>query len=569
MLKNQKEFIGYLDEVKTELEKADSSFEDIQKNTHASETLKQEIGEAELIVPVVGAFSAGKSTLINSFLGSDLLPVDVTPETALATELRYAESEYIEAIKKNDEADRYEIGESGTIKERAEQYQYVKVFLNSERLAEISPLVLVDMPGFDSPLDLHQRAVLTYLARGSYYAVLISVEEGTVTRSTHRQLSDFHEFEKGFSLFLSKANLKSDSDVRAITRGIEELLSDDFGLYDSVITVGKEGGNSLKKMLKALDPEELFDKIWRPSLGDHFFAVDGSLNTRINALEKDESENQEAIDELASALENLQRKKEEMVEDIHAKYSMTHIDIIVEGVGADLSNSVEELTDITVRGGEDALQRHLSEAIRTSLLSHTNKELTRLNEKIADDLSSSLEGIDAIFSSYASDGEWIKDIEHRAPIVIKQGTKVLSKTAEMLRGKWGLYRVATTALAVTTTVVIPVLELVIIFLPEIIDFFRKQKQEENIRNQLIGTTIPDIKIKIRSEFSEHFNEQVRRLINEQAESFDSQIKAKQSEIAEAEKVKQDKMRDIEQTIAQLVGIQDNIRSLANKVISTQ
>ena len=305
MLQKQKEFIDYLDGVRTELDKAGSSFEDIQKNVHALEGLKQEIGEAELIVPVVGAFSAGKSTLINSFLGSGLLPVDVTPETALATELRYCESEYIEAIKDNDEADRYDIREIGVIKERAGQYQYVKVFLNSEQLREIAPLVLVDMPGFDSPLDLHQRAILAYLERGSYYMVLISVTAGTVTRSTHRQLSDFHKFDKAFSLFLSKENLKPDSEVRAIAQNIEERLKSDFGYAGSVVPVGKEGGESLKKMLKAIDPEKLFGRIWRSSLESHFFAIDESLNTRISALKKDEGENQEAIDKLDSALRSL------------------------------------------------------------------------------------------------------------------------------------------------------------------------------------------------------------------------------------------------------------------------
>ena len=228
------------------------------------------------MVPVVGAFSAGKSTLINSFLHSELLPVNITPETALATELRHSTSDYIEAIKADGEADSFDIGDIGSIKEKARQYTYLEVFLNSEPLREIAPLVLVDMPGFDSPLDAHQRAVLTYLDRGSHYAVLISVEEGTVTRSIQRQLSEFHEFDKAFSVFLSKANLRSESDVVAIAQNIKEQLSDDFDFGDEV------------------DPEVLFDRRWKPRLEEHFFDLDGGLNTRISALQKDESDNQEA-----------------------------------------------------------------------------------------------------------------------------------------------------------------------------------------------------------------------------------------------------------------------------------
>ena len=88
-----------------------------------------------------------------------------------------------------------------------------------------------------------------------------------------------------------------------------------------------------------------------------------------------------------------------MIDDVRAKYSTDHINSIVEGVGVDISNSVEELTDVAMQGGEDALQRCLSENIRTSLLSHVKNEMDRLSERIAEDLSSSLKDIDSILSS--------------------------------------------------------------------------------------------------------------------------------------------------------------------------
>ena len=47
--------------------------------------LQMEVG---IKVPIVGDFSAGKSSLINCLLGRNgLLPVDITPETAVAYEL--------------------------------------------------------------------------------------------------------------------------------------------------------------------------------------------------------------------------------------------------------------------------------------------------------------------------------------------------------------------------------------------------------------------------------------------------------------------------------------------------
>ena len=569
MLQTQQAFFDYLDAVQAELGKADSAA-DLQENIEAIEPLKRELAEAELIVPVVGAFSAGKSTLINSFLGSEHLPVGITPETALATELRHADSEYVEAIKKNDEVDRFSIEEIGAIKERASQYQYAKVFLNSERLREIVPLVLVDMPGFDSPLDLHHRAILTYLTRGSHYVVLISVEEGTVTRSLQRQLVELHKLDKRFSIFLSKADLRSPSEVDDIARNIEERLEDELDFEDAVVPVDMDGGDSLAKMLHAINPEELFSNLWRPGLEAHFFELEGRLNTRISSLQKDEPENQAATDELAAGLQELQRKKEEMVENVRARYSSNHIDTIVEGVGGDLSDSVEDLTRIAMSGGQDALQRELSEIARTSLVSRTEAEMERLHQQIAEDLSSSLTDISTTLSSYdtASAQEYLEKI----PSLVRAGLAGLErvgKGAKAAKGGLTLYRGIAATIAITTSVVMPLLELVILFLPDIIARFAKRQQEEQIRDQLIGTVIPAVKSKIRSELPKHFEEQVNALIGEQAAVLDGHIKARQDEIAAAEQAKKDKLRDVEQTTAKLTSLRDNIRSLANHHIFAQ
>ena len=107
------------------------------------------------------------------------------------------------------------------------------------------------------------------------------------------------------------------------------------------------------------------------------------------------------------------------------------------------------------------------------------------------------------------------------------------------------------------------------FLPDIIGYFQKRRQEEQIRNQLIGTVIPSIKSKLRSELPKDFEDQVNGLINENAVALDSQIKAKQSEIAEAEQAKKDALQDIGQTIADLTSIRENIRLLATPVLFAQ
>ncbi|GAA8544855.1 hypothetical protein KYTH14_13390 [Helicobacter pylori] len=90
------------------------------------------------MIPVVGNFSAGKSTLLNRFLEKSVLPTGITPETSLVvTELHYSANERIEAFSNNDEkAESFELNEQSfeVIKENATEYSYLKVYLNNEAL---------------------------------------------------------------------------------------------------------------------------------------------------------------------------------------------------------------------------------------------------------------------------------------------------------------------------------------------------------------------------------------------------------------------------------------------------
>ncbi len=72
-----------------------------------------------------GEFSAGKSTLLNRFLGNSVLPTGITPETSLATELHYSANERIEAFSNNDEkTESFELNERSfeVIKDNAAKF---------------------------------------------------------------------------------------------------------------------------------------------------------------------------------------------------------------------------------------------------------------------------------------------------------------------------------------------------------------------------------------------------------------------------------------------------------------
>ena len=102
MLQTQKKQIEFLNKLLEYVEELPKDKEDIL-------SLINEIKNTELLIPIIGGFSSGKNTLLNSFLTKEYLPVGITPETDLATEIRYSDEEYILAMKNNEEFDKYQI----------------------------------------------------------------------------------------------------------------------------------------------------------------------------------------------------------------------------------------------------------------------------------------------------------------------------------------------------------------------------------------------------------------------------------------------------------------------------
>ncbi len=259
VLRTQTNFVEFLEQVLEVLK-------EVEIDKTECSTLLESIQKQQLVIPVVGNFSAGKSTLLNRFLGSSVLPTGITPETSLATELHYGANERIEAFSNNDEkAESFELNEQSfeAIKDNATKYSYLKVYLNNEALKDSTPLVFVDMPGFDSPISSHTHAILEYLERGVHFVILASVEEGNLTKRMVRELKNLLEFDKGLGLsfILSKTNLRTPSQVGEISHYIQEQIQDHLDLTTHLIYSNKDN-NALLEVADKIDAEKLFSALY-------------------------------------------------------------------------------------------------------------------------------------------------------------------------------------------------------------------------------------------------------------------------------------------------------------------
>ena len=558
MLKTKKHYLTYISEVKNLL---DSIIDTKLSN------LKEEIISSELLISVVGGFSAGKSTLINSFLEENILSTNLTPETALATEIRYSDKNYFEAIKENEEAKIYNLSQKEEIKQNSKNYQYLKLYLNNPKLKEIEPLILVDMPGFDSPIELHNQAILNYLNRGIYFIILMSAEEGTISRTLLREIRNIAEFGKGFSFCISKTNLRPIENVLSIKEEIEEILEDEFDFDREVILIDDNGGESLKKILLDIDVEELFKSIFIDRLKDNYFYIENSLNTKISTLTYSKEDAKKVIDSIQESINKLLYKKEQMIENIESKYTRINIDSIISNVVNELITNQEYLLNLALTN-QSQFSKEINEIIKTRLIIEIKTKIENISTNIIDDFTIELKELN--FKEFEIDNRWIEQISIHTKNLLNSTIKGMGDLSQKMGNKTGVYKTIATILGVTTTILSPIVEVVLIFLPDIISYFtqktKEKKAKEEILRQFNSQIIPTIKLKIREILPNLFKEEIERLINTISQEFENELQQKQREIEGTLKEKEEKIQNIQSEIEKLESKKREIQTLANQYI---
>lgn len=137
---------------------------------------------------VVGEFNHGKTTFVNALLGAPILPVGVTPTTAVIHHLEHADAPRAELVHADgartplpfDEVKTFAVG--GSHEGEAREVKHLEVFYPADLLRE--RIVLVDTPGVND-LSL-QRADITYSYIPRSDAVLFLLDAGQPLKESER-----------------------------------------------------------------------------------------------------------------------------------------------------------------------------------------------------------------------------------------------------------------------------------------------------------------------------------------------------------------------------------------------
>ncbi|MDR2870770.1 MAG: dynamin family protein [Deferribacteraceae bacterium] len=545
MIKAQKD----LDQYCADLTKIISQAMLLKSTTDKIANLETSVRNQELIVPIVGAFSAGKSTLINSILGKSILPVAITPETSLATEMRYSANNYIEAVKEDGSTIRFEVDEFKKVSDNSAQYLYARLYLDNMQLKNIEPLVLVDMPGFDSPLDAHNKAIMAYIGRACHYIVFASVEEGTVSKSLLRHLREIHELGRGFSFFLTKSDLKAQSDIDSLVKLFNDELRDYFDYSGESIPITQTSPDAVLKILTSINVDRVFFDLYKDTVQNLRNDLFDAINIKISAVKKDKNLLSNAVDELENSIGKLQRQTEAAKDDFNRRYAADNIsNDVISDLGIALEAELDELLDVARGRNAAAVENCLNEIIRTELNISLSNRLGSVHQEIISNFAASLHSLDKAMRELEIDDEFTQNLSQEIQSELGKLSLLLP-----IGGPVGL-----------------LLKLLLAILPMILsDFFKKlsaSRMEEKLRDIFMVKVFPHIKTKFRPELQKIVSDIVHRMIEQTHAQYEERITQKKLELETAIQERDAMLAKNQEVAIQLEEVREAVNSVNHKLL---
>lgn len=204
--------------------------------------------------PVVGNFSTGKSSMINAIIGKPLLSVEITPETAVPTEIYYGENKVYQHDK-NAVIER-SIEELPLKGLTIQTTDLVRIEYDNEFLKEIKTVNIVDLPGFDTSFELHNRAIDQYLPNSLAYLLVVSSDEPVLKESISDFLKELKIYNMPVYVVITKSNRLDEDELdeckKLLGKLVGKIVERDDVKVACVDSYGRVNVDELKEILREI-----------------------------------------------------------------------------------------------------------------------------------------------------------------------------------------------------------------------------------------------------------------------------------------------------------------------------
>jgi GTP-binding protein EngB required for normal cell division len=496
-------------------------------------SINMELIDFKVKVLFVGGFSAGKTALINSLVYRDLLEENLRPETAIATELVYGEDEQIILTSKNYRNS--SCGLSEIANHSVEDYLKYRYLVDSPVLKELEDYIIVDMPGFDSGVEQHNKALMQYIDQGVAFLFVIDCEKGSISQSALAFLGEIKKYSENISFLLNKSDKRIPADVESIKNKVIEDIKRVLGYSPMITTTSKYDeriSDLVLSIIKSFDPQVLMERKFNDRLIFFLDNATSALTTIKNSLEFDPHE-------LDIAISKREKTKVFLIDSMRAEKSKLHNRMqtaVKSSILADIQQALHSNASMlasSAQAGGQAFSQSVNNLIRPVLLSSIEKNIElSFNEFVSNLKFEQMNGIDA------------DELSKKASILMTELQNISSKAGNYN----GLYKSILTALAITTTVVAPWLELLIIFLPDILKLLSslsKSNHLESLQRKIVSEVIPNILTKLEPEIEKSLLEVEERMLIHIETQFNELIDMEIAALDELKNQKAEKMFNLQ------------------------
>ncbi|MDY4979532.1 MAG: dynamin family protein [Candidatus Onthovivens sp.] len=499
----------------------------LEKEYNNAISIQKQINEFKVKIVFIGGFSAGKSALINSMLDLDLLKEGQRPETAIANEIVYDELEYIEAIT-SENIEKFELTKIDDID--INKFDFLRWHINNKQLKLLNGYVLVDMPGFNSGIKAHNKAILQYINQANAYILVIDCEDGEIKQSMNEFINEIKNYQDNLAIVITKCDLKVEEDIESIKENICYTASEIFGKEIEVISTSKFDENISNKINNLI---QKFNK--KNILNQQFKGIIYNIcNGCVNCLELIKKSSKLDISDFEEEIYKRDKARKELLEKLNkekSKLERKFKNSVLPSIIADVNNALYQRTDTlvnSIKGGGNDFSMIINNILRPVLISSTEKYTNQSFDEFISEINFNNEFNNEEVNDLCNK---ILDKYNSENLKMKQAVKIFEKSD-------GMYKAITTALAVTTSIITPWLELVLIFLPDILNLFTfigKGNQDSKIKEKINKEVIPQISQKLTPEIEKSLEEMKDEMILATEERISTMI---ESETEALEKAKQ-------------------------------
>ncbi len=376
-----------------------------------------------ITVVVLGEFNHGKSTVVNALLGEDVLPVGITPTTAVITHLVHRDERQV-SVKPAMGGEEYEIAfdeMADAIKhteEESQEPEYVEIGHPNDFLDD--GLVLVDTPGVNDISRQKVEITYGYVPRADVILYVLDatqvLKKSEVVFIRDRLLKANRD---RIVFVLGKVDALSEEDAKEVELYARERLEKLIGPVELFAFSGRE---ALEAQKKGEEPTEAFTEFKTyitDFLNDQraYIILDSALSGGLrvaglleqNLAIKNQSYELEA-DELDRRIGEVRKKLKESRQLISE--NLDHIDETVGGIAATARHNLRTFTNEFAealpleieRADAKDIKRHLPGFIQQTFKDFVEKEgtsvanaLEELAEEIIEVTNASLqETVDGI-----------------------------------------------------------------------------------------------------------------------------------------------------------------------------